>query len=277
MIDPDNIVEALLSGTGERTRPEGLRAVILAGGEGTRLRPYTSVLPKPRMPLGDRAILEIVIAQLARHGFEEITLSVGHLGHLIEAVFADGADHAVRIDYVREDVALGTAGPLRLIDGLDDTFVTLNGDLVTTFDYLELAAAHKQAGNLLTIATKQRTMHVDYGVLHVDRGDHGLGRIVGFQEKPDVSLTVSMGIYAMEPDVLEFIPEGRRFDFPELVAALLDVGAPVGSFDHNGLWLDIGRHEDYAEASALYESGELARIDSAFAPPSFRAPSERTA
>jgi NDP-sugar pyrophosphorylase family protein len=238
--------------------------VILAGGKGARLKPYTSVLPKPLMPLGDRAILEVVIRQLAQQGFANITLSVGHLAHLIEAVFADGARHEVNIRYVRENSPLGTAGPLRLIDGLDRTFVVLNGDLVTTFDYREMLGAHAAAGNVLTVATRQRVVQVDYGVLRVDPADGGLSRVVGFNEKPSVKLVVSMGIYAMEPAILDYVPDEGAFDFPDLVRALLGAGAPVGAFEYDGLWLDIGRHDDYAEAVALHESGALASIDEAF-------------
>jgi NDP-sugar pyrophosphorylase family protein len=239
--------------------------VILAGGKGTRLKPYTSVLPKPLMPLGDRAILEVVICQLARQGFENITLSVGHLAHLIEAVFADGARHEVKIRYVQENTPLGTAGPLRLISGLDRTFVTLNGDLVTTFDYGEMLSAHAVAGNLLTVATRKRIVQVDYGVLNVAASNGVVSRVVGFDEKPSVELIVSMGIYAMEPAVLEFVPDAGPFDFPDLVSALLEADAPVGAYEYDGLWLDIGRHDDYAEATALYESGALAEMDEAFA------------
>jgi NDP-sugar pyrophosphorylase family protein len=260
----DEISRTLQAGTHRRDTGD-TRVVILAGGQGTRLKPYTSVLPKPLMPLGDRAILEVVIRQLARQGFGDITLSVGHLAHLIEAVFADGARHEVKIRYVQENSPLGTAGPLRLIDGLDRTFVTLNGDLVTTFDYAELLSAHAVAGNVLTIATRKRVVQVDYGVLNVAAAGGAVGRVVGFDEKPSVELIVSMGIYAMEPDVLAFIPDEGPFDFPDLVSALLDADAPVGAYEYDGLWLDIGRHDDYAEATALYESGALAQIDDAFA------------
>jgi len=244
----------------------GVKTVILAGGRGTRLKPYTSVLPKPLMPLGDRAILEVVIRQLARQGFRDITLSVGHLAHVIEAVFGDGRGHGVELTYVREDSPLGTAGSLRLIPGLDETFVMLNGDLVTTFDFGELLRAHRAAGNLLTIATKKRHVDVDYGVLSIEPTQGPGGRIVAFVEKPSFDVTVSMGIYVLEPSVLKFVPTAGSFDFPDLVHALLSARAPVGSFAYDGLWLDIGRHEDYDQAIELLAQGKLAALDAEFDP-----------
>ena len=243
-------------------KPEpATKTVILAGGKGTRLKPYTSVLPKPLMPLGDRAILEVVINQLARQGFVDITLSVGHLGHLIEAVFGDGAAHKVEMTYVREDVPLGTAGSLRLVPGLDDTFLMLNGDLVTTLDYREIVRSHRASGNLLTIATRERRVEVDYGVLSVEPQSGKTARVVSFTEKPKLDVTVSMGIYVMEPEVLGYIPESGYFDFPDLVHKLLAAQVPIGAFEYDGLWLDIGRQEDYNLALALLEDGSLAVLD----------------
>jgi NDP-mannose synthase len=245
----------------------GIKTVILAGGKGTRLAPYTSVLPKPLLPLGDRAILEVVMHQLARQGFVDITLSVGHLAHLIEAVLGDGAGRSVDITYVQEDVPLGTAGSLRLIEGLEDTFLVLNGDLVTTLDYREVVRDHQASDNLLTIATKGRRMKVDYGVITVEAGGGALHRVVRYEEKPVLDSMVSMGIYVMEPRVLDFIPDSGYFDFPDLVHKLLDAGAPIGAFVYDGLWLDIGRHEDYEQAVALWEEGRLASLqDEAGAP-----------
>lgn len=249
------------------TRAEHARTtkvVILAGGKGARLKPYTSVLPKPLMPLGDRAILEVVIRQLARQGFVDITLSVGHLAHVIEAVFGDGKDHNVELTYVREDAPLGTAGSLRLIPGLDDTFLMLNGDLVTTFDFRELVRAHRASGNLATIATTKRRVEMNYGILTVEPAMRGIPSIVGFTEKPTLDVTVSMGIYVLEPAVLSFIPDRGYFDFPDLVQSLLRANAPIGAFEYDGLWLDIGRHEDYDRAITLLEEGELALLDEEF-------------
>lgn len=244
----------------------GVKTVILAGGKGTRLRPYTSVLPKPLMPLGDRAILEVVMRQLARQGFVDITLSVGHLAHVIEAVFRDGREHSVELTYVREDDPRGTAGPLRLVQGLDDTFLMLNGDLLTTFDYRELVRAHRRARNLLTIATTKRRMEIDYGILQVEGGGGPTERIVGFTEKPSLDFLVSMGIYVVEPAVLDFIPADGYLDFPDLVQKLLLADARIGAFEYDGLWLDIGRQEDYDLAITLLQEGKLTDLYGEFEP-----------
>jgi NDP-sugar pyrophosphorylase family protein len=234
-----------------------VRTVILAGGMGTRLRPYTSILPKPLLPLGDRSILELLMKQLARKGFRDITLSVGHLAHLIEAVLGNGAGRDVEITYVREDLPLGTAGSLRIVPGLDRTFLMLNGDVVTALDYRELVRHHRANGNVVTIATRQREVRTEYGVLDVDASSDGTRRVVGYQEKPILNFRVSMGVYVLEPQALDFVPEAGYFDFPDLVHALLEADARVGSYDYDGFWLDIGRYEDYEQAIAMWEAGEL--------------------
>jgi NDP-mannose synthase len=229
------------------------RAVILAGGKGTRLAPYTTVLPKPLMPIGDRAILDVVVRQLASHGYERLTFAVGYLAHLVKAVFADGSAWGVSIEYHEEEQPLGTAGPLALVEGLHDTFLVMNGDVLTTLDYGELFEIHRRAGNALTIATHHRTVRTEYGVLHLD-GHHGeTRRVTGYEEKPTLEYTVSMGVYVLEPAALAHIPRGERFDIPDLVLALLDAGEPVGSHLFEGYWLDIGRHDDYEQALSDYE------------------------
>jgi NDP-sugar pyrophosphorylase family protein len=230
-------------------RPNGARkAVILAGGRGTRLAPYTSVLPKPLMPIGDRSILEIVVGQLADHGLNDITFCVGYLSHLIRAVFDSRHDDGrVRITYVQEESALGTAAPLRLVDGLDDSFILMNGDVLTNLDYGDLVGHHKASGNLLTVATRERTIKINYGVVHV--GNNGsASRVEAWEEKPEVVSHVSMGIYVLEPRALEYIPPEGYFDFPELVAELLAREEPVGVYPYDGLWFDIGRADDYQSA-----------------------------
>jgi NDP-mannose synthase len=229
------------------------RAVILAGGKGTRLAPYTTVLPKPLMPIGDRAILDVVVRQLASYGYRRLTFAVGYLAHLIQAVFADGQAWGVAIEYHEEPQPLGTAGPLALVDGLDETFLAMNGDVLTTLDYAGLFELHRRAGNAMTIATHRRTVRTEYGVLHVDGTQGGTDRVIGYEEKPELEYTVSMGVYVLEPRALELIPSGRRFDIPDLVLALLAAGEPVGSHMFEGYWLDIGRHDDYERALADYE------------------------
>jgi NDP-sugar pyrophosphorylase family protein len=232
-----------------------MRVVILAGGRGTRLAPLTSVLPKPLMPIGDRSIIEILLERLSHAGFRDITLSVGYLSHLIQAVLSNGA-HDAAIAYVREPNPLGTAGPLRLIDALDETFLVMNGDVLTNLDYHDIVEEHRSAGNVLTIAVHERTMRMDYGVLHLARSRETTHRVTAYEEKPEIPLIVSMGIYVLEPHVLEFIPPDQPFDFPDLVHALLAADEPVGAFPFDGFWLDIGRHEDYEEAVQVWESSD---------------------
>jgi NDP-sugar pyrophosphorylase family protein len=230
----------------------GVQAVILAGGRGTRLAPYTSVLPKPLMPIGDQSILEVVVGQLEDAGIVNVNFCVGYLAHLIQAVFDSRENGHVNITYVREQEALGTAGPLRLVDGLDSTFIVMNGDVLTTIDYEELVRFHREQGNAVTIATRERSIKIDYGLLHLDDD----ARVREYEEKPTISSRVSMGIYVMEPEVIEFVPEAEYFDFPDLVRVLLEAGEPVGAYDHTGLWFDIGRQEDYERAINVWVSKE---------------------
>lgn len=215
---------------------------------GTRLAPFTTVLPKPLMPIGDRAILDVVLRQLGGHGFTDLTIAVGYLAHLIRAVFGDGSQHGVEIDYHVEDEPLGTAGPLRAVPGVEDTFLAMNGDILTTLDFRKLFDRHRESGNVLTIATHRRTVRSEYGVLDVQAGPGPVQRVTGYEEKPEVAYIVSMGIYVVEPEALEHVPENTRFDIPDLVNALLAAGRPVGSYLFDGYWLDIGRHDDYAQA-----------------------------
>jgi NDP-mannose synthase len=228
------------------------KAVVLAGGRGTRLESYTSVLPKPLMPVGERAILELVVDQLEACGIKDITFCVGYLAHLIQAVFDHRQNGHVSIEYVHEQQALGTAAPLRLVDGLDSTFLVMNGDVLTELDYRDLIRYHQEHGNMLTIATRQRAIKVDYGILHLDV----MQRVRDFEEKPEISSPVSMGVYVMEPEVLEHIPEDECFDFPHLVETLLKAGLPIGSYRYDGLWFDIGRQEDYEQAVSAWSVSE---------------------
>ena len=233
---------------------ESTRAVILAGGRGTRLAPYTSVLPKPLMPVGERAILEHVVAQLEWCGIVDITLCVGYLSHLIRAVFDTRVNGHVSITYAHETEAQGTAGPLRRVEGLDETFLVMNGDVLTDLDYRELIAHHREHGNVLTIGTRERIIKVDYGVIHLDPALNGARRVNSYEEKPEVTSTVSMGVYVVEPRALRYIPENGYFDFPDLVQALLAAEEPVGAYLHDGLWFDIGRADDYERAVRIWES-----------------------
>lgn len=240
-------------GNGNSSGNKAARAIIFAGGRGTRLAPYTSVLPKPLMPIGERSILELVIAQLADCGIGDVTLCVGYLSHLIEAVIGDGATHGVDIKYVREEEALGTAAPLRLVDGLDETFIAMNGDVLTTLDYDELLRHHRESGSIVTIATRERPIQIDYGVLQLRaNGD----QVYKYIEKPHRTSTVSMGIYVLEPEALAYIPSEGPFDFPDLVKALLGAGERVSALRFDGLWFDIGRRDDYEQAVTSWLENE---------------------
>ena len=232
--------------------PANRRAVILAGGKGTRLAPYTTVLPKPLMPIGDRAILDVLVRQLVAHGFTDLVFAVGYLAHLIRAVFGDGSEHGATISYHEEPEPLGTAGALPLIESLGDTFLVLNGDVLTSLDYGRLFDDHAGSGNALTIATHNRRVRSEYGVLHVE-GDGPLQNVTDYEEKPEIPYTVSMGVYVLEARALDVIPRGERFDIPDLVLALLRAGESVASYPFDGYWLDIGRHDDYEQALRDYE------------------------
>jgi NDP-sugar pyrophosphorylase family protein len=223
---------------------KAVKAVVLAGGRGTRLAPYTTILPKPLMPVGERSILEIVVEQLEQAGVVDIRFSVGYLSHLIRAVFDNRQAGGAEITYVAENDPLGTAAPLRLMTDLDSTFIVMNGDVLTTLDFGDLVRHHREQGNALTIATHNRSIKIDYGILHIDVAH----RVRDFEEKPEITSAVSMGIYVMEPEVLEHIPERIHFDFPDLVDALLGAGLPIGAYRCDDLWFDIGRQEDYERA-----------------------------
>jgi NDP-sugar pyrophosphorylase family protein len=231
-----------------------MRAVILAGGKGTRLGPFTTILPKPLLPIGERAILELLVEQLRVHGFTRLTLAVGYLSQLIEAVVGDGSAYGVSIEYHYEDEPLGTAGALAGVDGLDEPFLMLNGDVITTLDFAELMAVHVAGGSALTIATQIRRATVDFGVIEVENGngngngDGSLQNVTGYLEKPSSEHAVSMGVYALSPRLLHMIRPGAFLDFPDLVLKALAAGERVASYRYDGLWLDIGRHEDYEQA-----------------------------
>ena len=231
----------------------GRRAVILAGGKGSRLGPYTTVLPKPLLPVGDRAILDVVVHQLRDAGFDDLTLAVGYLSHLVRAVMGDGSTHGVNIDYHEELEPLGTVGALATIDRLEDSFLMMNGDVLTALDYAHLVDVHRESGNLLTIASHRRVVRTEYGVIHLD-GKAGETRVVtGFEEKPELPYIVSMGVYVLEPGALEYIKANKRLDLPDLVTRLLKADAQVGAYVYDGYWLDIGRHEDYEKAILEFE------------------------
>ena len=224
-----------------------MKAVILAGGKGTRLQPYTTVFPKPLMPIGDKPILEIVIGQLKSHGFDEVIITVGHLSELIVTFFGDGSKLGVKIGYSREDTPLGTAGGLGLIkkELNGETFLMMNGDVLTSLNYSDLVNYHKRNGAIATIALNKRDVYIDFGVVELDDGNS----IVGYTEKPKIDYLVSMGVYVFDPKVLEYVELNEYLDFPDLIKELISNGETVKGYVYEGYWLDIGRPDDYERAS----------------------------
>ena len=231
-----------------------MKAVIQAGGKGARLRPYTLVLPKPLMPIGDLPVIETLLKWLRRNGIEETYVTVGYLGHLIRALCGNGSQWDMKICYSEEPEPLGTVGALNLLrDHLDETFLMLNGDLLTDIDLGAFVSFHKKMGSMVTVAVTTKEVKVDLGVL--ESVNHV---VTGFKEKPVMEFKVSMGIYCMEPEVLALIPRGVPFGFDDLMHVMLAREIPVHIFEHRGLWMDIGRPEDFQRAQEyISENGAI--------------------
>lgn len=238
----------------------GLRAVVLAGGKGVRLRPFTVNFPKPLVPLGEEPVVEVLIRRLLKFGIGDITLSLGHLAELVKAYFhhRQQLTSQCNVEFVQEEEPTGTAGSLALVPGLSDTFLVMNGDLLTDIDFHELVRFHREQQALLTVATHQRKVKIDLGVLEFD-SDY---RVREYLEKPEHAYSVSMGIYVYEPEVLDFIEKGQYLDFPDLVLRLIEADRKVCAFPTDCLWLDIGRPDDYAKAQQLVSepSDEVERV-----------------
>jgi NDP-sugar pyrophosphorylase family protein len=226
--------------------------VILAGGKGTRLMPYTTSLPKPLMPVGEYPILDILLRQLSAQGFRKITLAVGHLAGLIQAYFKEGQEWGVELDYARETTPLGTAGPIARLPRYDRALLVLNGDLLTTMDFSRIVRFHYENRSIATIGTHRRTEAVQFGVVETSSN----GQITEYKEKPSLDYTVSMGIYVFSPNVREYIPRAQKFDFPDLVQRLLANGQRVMAYESDAYWLDIGRPDDYQKANEEFPNME---------------------
>ncbi len=221
-----------------------MKAVLLAGGRGTRLAPYTNVLPKPLMPVGDMPILEILLRQLKFYGVTDVVIAVGYLASLIQAYVGDGSRFGLNVTYSMETEPRGTAGPLKLIEGLDDTFLMMNGDLLTSLNFGQLIDYHREHQAAVTVSTFPRHVQITLGVIGTDDQQN----IVSYTEKPSYDFRVSMGISVLEPEALQYIPDGF-FDFPDLIKALIAAGKTVKAYPFaDGYWLDIGRHDDYEKA-----------------------------
>ena len=223
-------------------------AVILAGGRGTRLRPYTLTLPKPLVPLVDTPIVEIVIRKLANAGYGSATLAINHMGELIQAYFGSGERWGLQLRYSMENEPLGTIAPLRLISDLPDNFLVINADVLSDLDLSRFIAEHEASGAIFTIGATNRDQILDYGVLGVEGQ-----RLVDFREKPRLPQLVSMGIYAVNRRVLGYIPSSGPFGFDQLMLKLIEMGEPVNVKTHSGYWLDIGRPDDYERATFEFE------------------------
>lgn len=223
-----------------------MKAVVLAGGRGTRLAPYTKILPKPLMPIGDMPILEVLLRQMRHAGIQEVVMTVGHLAGLLHAFFKDGSEWGLEISYSQENSPLGTAGPISLIGNLNETFLVTNGDVLTTLDLAELIAFHHSQKAAATIAVHRREVRIDLGVVQMD----DTHQLRGYLEKPTYPYVVSMGIYVFEPRVLDYIPHGQYLDFPDLVLKMIAAGERVVGFPFEGYWMDLGRPDDYEQAGA---------------------------
>ncbi len=224
-------------------------AVVLAGGKGTRLRPYTISIPKPLVPLGEEPIIEILLRQLEASGIRRVHLALGHLANLIKAYFDQiGSQRSIEIIHAFERQPLGTIGPLKQITGLGQTILVLNGDVLTTLPFANLLATHRRHGCIATLAVHKREVQMDYGVVEVTPQ----ARIVGHREKPSLAVTVGMGVYVFDRAVLDFIPGDRKFDIPDLIRVLLEAGQEIAAYESDDYWMDIGRPDDYELAHRDY-------------------------
>ena len=229
-----------------------MKAIILAGGFGTRLAPYTTILPKPLLPIGNKAILHIVVKQLAHFGFKELNLSVGYLSELIRAYFGDGSKLGVKLNYIYEDKPLGTAGALTKVQGLDDTFLLMNGDVLTTLNYAKLVKFHKKNRAIATVAVCLRTVKLEFGLIEKDKRD----RLVRYTEKPSLDHLISMGINILEPKVLKYLKPNKKQDFPDLIKKLVKNGERVFCYPNTAYWMDIGKAADYQQAQTDFSKME---------------------
>lgn len=226
-----------------------VKAVILAGGRGTRLRPLTTVFPKPLVPLGDKSVIEILLLRLVKQGFRDVTLCTGYLHELIMAVCGDGSRWGLNISYSHEEGILGTAAPLASVEGLTEPFIVMNGDLLTTLNFAQLLEDHVRTGADLTVGVCRREIKIDLGVVESDP----TGRFRDYHEKPTYQFEVSMGVNVLSQRVLRHIERGKRLDMPELVLRVHRAGGQVRCYRGDCFWLDIGRMDDYTLAQELFE------------------------
>jgi NDP-sugar pyrophosphorylase family protein len=227
-----------------------MKAVILAGGLGLRLKPFTQVIPKPLLPIGEKSMLQIQIERLAKYGFKDIFLATNYKSDYIERFFGDGSDFGVNLKISREEIPLGTAGPLHLLrDQLDSPFVVMNGDILSLIDFGNLYDFAVSQDSMLTLTIKKEITPFDFGNIFFD-GD----RVTGIEEKSDIVMYILAGIYVMKPEIFRFIPENEFFGMDMLIKSMLDQKELVSKFDLKEYWLDIGRINDYYTAQSDYNS-----------------------
>ena len=232
------------------------RAIILAGGKGTRLKPYTISLPKPLVPVGEMPIIEIIIRQLARNGFDHVTITINHMADIIKAFCGNGDKWNLKIDYSLEDKPLSTMGPLKLINDLPENFLVMNGDILTDLNYADFFDFHIKNNNNITVSSFVREQNIDYGVLEVDEKNN----LIGFKEKPTIQCIVSMGVYMLNRHVLKYIPRNEAYGFDNLMIDLLKAKTPANIKLFNGFWLDIGRPDDYEKANNELENLKISGL-----------------
>ena len=225
-----------------------MQAVVLAGGKGTRLYPYTATFPKPLVPLGNKPIIEMVIDQLCESGVSRITICIGYLSHLVRA-FCSTKKWDCEIVFSPEKYALGTAGPLSILENMDEDILVTNGDVITDMDYLAFFRSHLESNADITIARYNIHHQVNYGLLKVDDSND----LIDYIEKPKEEFTVSMGIYAIKTDMIDrFLVKGAHANIPDFVNRVLTNGRKVHTYLHNGIWLDVGNPDDYHEAQIMF-------------------------
>jgi len=240
----------------------GVRTVILAGGKGTRLRPLTAVFPKPLVPLGNKPVLEILLRRLAASGFTDVTICLGYLGELIQAVCGDGGKFGLRIEYVSEEQPLGTAGALSLISNCTDPVMVVNGDLLTTLDFRQMIAFHREQRADVTIGLFPREVKIDFGVIELGSD----GQFSGYREKPTYHFEVSMGVNVIGQSALRHVPKGQRLDMPDLILKVHQAGGRVKCYRQECQWLDIGRMDDYAKAQDDFSQNDTVYLEPPSAP-----------
>jgi NDP-sugar pyrophosphorylase family protein len=223
-----------------------LQAVLMCGGLGTRLRPWSLIIPKPLFPVGERSVLERLLERLRINGITEIYLSLGYKAEMIEAALRDGQHLGVDVHYVHEGEPLGTAGSLNLLrDKLRGPFLMMNGDLVTRLDFRQMVAFHLEHGAEITVGTRNYEMRVPYGVI-----DDREGRVTALREKPTYAARINAGIYVINLSALDLLPPRGRYDATQLIQAAVDAGRPVYSYLIEEYWLDMGDMKDYEQANA---------------------------